>query len=376
MIHWTDIERSKEGVLQILEVIKNYEKDGEVRFIAGIQSRGFTEYKIQQLICVVRERLNMTRRELIRLSEIALTYNKMWATDDNNCFRDAEKLFRKIRSTLKGTKILYKKFTPICRKNVPGRDFRPSVFVKSTLAYAECGRDLYGLDSYPDSVSTLYAEMGAYFSNVVAVLVICHQELTKEAQISSNAELCLQLLNEQCKTIVGDMKDVIGMLSKETAEQNDLLKRSKKTGSLKAFAQEGFHKYNIESVTRYATSRAVESGAAYGLDDIEALYFVNNPEKGLKAKEIMSSFDDYADKGRGTKMDTTAIAEFLCWTGLGLAKGYRYFTSAYKGSYDLPQKKSVWARFDNFKKADPEAANNGGMASKFASDFERRISQR
>ena len=376
MIHWTDIERSKEGVLQILEVIKNYEKDGEVRFIAGIQSRGFTEYKIQQLICVVRERLNMTRRELMRLSEIALTYNKMWATDDNNCFRDAEKLFRKIRSTLKGTKILFKKFTPICRKNVPGRDFRPSVFVKSTLAYAECGRDLYGLDSYPDSVSTLYAEMGAYFSNVVAVLVICHQELTKEAMISNNAELCLQLLNEQCKTIVGDMKDVIGMLSKETAEQNDLLKRSKKTGSLKAFAQEGFHKYNIESVTRYATSRAVENGAAYGLDDIEALYFVNNPEKGLKAKEIMSSFDDYADKGRGTKMDTTAIAEFLCWTGLGLAKGYRYFTSAYKGSYDLPQKKSVWARFDNFKKADPEAANNGGMASKFASDFERRISQR
>ena len=376
MINWTDIEQSKEGLLQILEVIKNYEKDGEVRFIAGIQSRGFTEYKIQQLICFVRERLNMTRRELIRLSEIALTYNKMWATDDNNCFRDAEKLFRKIRSTLKGTKILYKKFTPICRKNVPGRDFRPSVFVKSTLAYAECGRDLYGLDSYPDSVSTLYSEMGAYFSNVVAVLVICHQELTKEAQISSNAELCLQLLNEQCKTIVGDMKDVIGMLSKETAEQNDLLKRSKKTGSLKAFAQEGFHKYNIESVTRYATSRAVENGAAYGLDDIEALYFVNNPEKGLKAKEIMSSFDDYADKGRGTKMDTTAIAEFVCWTGLGFAKGYRYFTSAYKGRYDLPQKKSVWARFDNFKKADPEAANNGGMASKFASDFERRISQR
>lgn len=376
MINWTDIEQSKEGLLQILKVIKNYEKDGEVRFIAGIQSRGFTEYKIQQLICVVRERLNMTRRELIRLSEIALTYNKMWATDDNNCFRDAEKLFRKIRSTLKGTKILYKKFTPICRKNVPGRDFRPSVFVKSTLAYAECGRDLYGLDSYPDSVSTLYSEMGAYFSNVVAVLVICHQELTKEAQISSNAELCLQLLNEQCKTIVGDMKDVIGMLSKETAEQNDLLKRSKKTGSLKAFAQEGFHKYNIESVTRYATSRAVENGAAYGLDDIEALYFVNNPAKGLKAKEIMSSFDDYADKGRGTKMDTTAIAEFVCWTGLGFAKGYRYFTSAYKGSYDLPQKKSVWARFDYFKKADPKAANNGGMASKLASDFERRISQR
>ena len=30
MIHWTDIEKSKEGLLRILEVIKNYEKDGEV----------------------------------------------------------------------------------------------------------------------------------------------------------------------------------------------------------------------------------------------------------------------------------------------------------------------------------------------------------
>ncbi len=376
MIHWTDIEKSKEGILQILEVIKNYEKEGEVRFLAGIQSRNFSEYKIQQLICIVRERLNMTRRELLRLSEIALTYNKLWATDDNNCFRDAEKLFRKIRSTLKGTKIIYKRFTPICRKNTPDGKFHSSVFVKSTLAYAECGRDLYGLESYPDSVTTLYSEMGAYFTNVIAVLVICHQELAKEAMISSNAELCLQLLNEQCKTIVGDMKDVIGMLSKEKAGQDELLKKSKKTGSLKAFAQQGFHKYNIESITRYATSRAVENGAAFGLDDIESLYFVNNPEKGKKAKVIMTNFDTYADKGRGTKMDTTAIAEFVCWTGLGIAKGFSYFASTYKGHYDLPQKKSVWARFDSYRKADPEAAKDGGMELKFASDFETRISKR
>ena len=376
MIHWTDIEKSKEGISQILEVINNYEKDGEVRFIAGIQSRHFSEYKIQQLICIVRERLNMSRRELLRLSEIALTYNKLWATDDTNCFRDAEKLFRKIRSTLKGTKILYKRFTPICRKNNPDRNFHSSVFVKSTLAYAECGRDLYGLDSYPDSVSTLYAEMGAYFTNVIAVLVICHQELVKEARISNDAELCLQLLNEQCKTIVGDMKDVIGMLSKETAGQNELLKKSKKTGSLKAFAQEGFHKYNIESVTRYATSRAVENGAEFGLNDIESLYFANNHEKGRKAKEIMTHFDTYADKGRGSKMDTTAIAEFVCWTELGMAKGYSYFVSTYKGQYDLPQRKSVWARFDSYKKVDPEAAKDGAMERKFAKDFELRISKR
>ena len=373
MIHWTDIEKSKDGILQILEVIKNYEKDGEVRFIAGIQSRNFSEYKIQQLICIVRERMNMTRRELLRLSEIALTYNKLWATDDNNCFRDAEKLFRKIRSTLKGTKIIYKKFTPICRKSIPDKDFRPSVFVKSTLAYAECGRDLYGLESYPDSVTTLYAEMGAYFANVMAVLVICHQELTNEAKISNDAELCLKLLNEQCMNIVGDMKDVIGMLSKENASQDELLKKSKKTGSLKTFAQQGFHKYNIKSITRYATSRVVESGAQYGLDDLESLYFVNDYEKGRKAKEIMTNFDTYADKGRGKKMDTTAIAEFVCWTGLGMAKGYSYFVSSYKGQYDLPQKKSVWARFDSYKKADPEAALDGGLERKFASDFENRM---
>ena len=376
MIHWTDIEKSKEGILQILEVIKNYEKDGEVRFIAGIQGRHFSEYKIQQLICIVRERLNMTRRELLRLSEIALTYNKLWATDNNNCFRDSEKLFRKIRSTLKGTKIIYKRFTPICRKNIPDNGFRPSVFVKSTLAYAECGRDLYGLESYPDSVATLYAEMGAFFTNVIAVLVICHQELAKEAMISKDAELCLQLLNEQCKTIVGDMKDVIGMLSKEKAEQNELLKKSKKTGSLKTFAQEGFHKYNIESITRYATSRAVESGAAFGLDDIESLYFVNDPEKGKKAKDIMTRFDTYADKGRGKKMDTTPIAEFVCWTGLGIARGYSYFVSSYKGQYEVPQRKSVWARFDSYKKADPDASKDGGMELKFAADFEKRINSR
>ena len=376
MRHWTDIEKSKEGILMILEVIKHYEKDGEVRFIEGIKRRGFTEIKIQQLICIVRERLNMTRRELLRLSEIALTYNKLWATDDNNCFRDADKLFRKIRSTLKGTKIIYKRFTPICKKNIPDRDFRPSVFVDSTLAYAACGRDMYGLESYPDSVSTLYAEMGAFFTNVVAVLVICHQELAKEAMISKDADLCLQLLNDQCKNIVTDMKDVIGMLSKDAASKDELLEKSKKNGSLKAFAQQGFHKYNIASITRYATSRALENGAEFGLDDIESIYFVNNYEKGKKAKDIMANFDTYADKGRGNKMDSTAIVEFVCWTGLGMAKGFSYFISTYKGDYKLPQKKSVWARFDNYRKSDPDTAKDGGMERKLASDFEIRMSKR
>ena len=188
MIHWTDIEKSKEGIFRILEVIKNYEKDGEVRFIEGIQRRHFSEYKIQQLICIVRERLNMTRRELLRLSEIAPTFNKMWATDDNNCFRDADKLFRKIRSTLKGTKIIYKRFTPICRKNVKDKGFRPSVFVKSTLAYAECGRDLYGLESYPESVSTLYAEMGAYFYALCRDGCLFHQRRSRAVCLPSGTD--------------------------------------------------------------------------------------------------------------------------------------------------------------------------------------------
>jgi hypothetical protein len=42
----------------------------------------------------------------------------------------------------------------------------------------------------------------------------------------------------------------------------------------------------------------------------------------------------------------------------------------------LPQKKSVWARFDSYKKADPEAAKDGGLERKFAEDFEQRISKR
>lgn len=33
MIHLTDIENSQEGILQIIEVIKHYEKNGEVRFL-------------------------------------------------------------------------------------------------------------------------------------------------------------------------------------------------------------------------------------------------------------------------------------------------------------------------------------------------------
>ena len=193
--------------------------------------------------------------------------------------------------------------------------------------------------------------------------------------IIKDADLCLHLLNDQCKTIVGDMKDVIGMLSKEKASQDELLVKSKKSGSLKEFAQKGFHKYNIARITRFATSRAVESGAKFGLDDIESLYFVNDFEKGITAKDIMKNFDKYADKGRGKKMDTTAIAEFVCWTGLGLRDGYSYFSSKYNGKYDLPQKKSVWSCINANKKAESEK-EDGYIERKFASDFEKRMNKR
>lgn len=76
------------------------------------------------------------------------------------------------------------------------------------------------------------------------------------------------------------------------------------------------------------------------------------------------------------RWDTTPIAEFVCWTGLGIAKGYSYFSSTYKGQYELPQKKSVWARFNSYKEADPEASKDGGMERKFAADFEKRMNSR
>ncbi len=376
MIYYTDIEHSKNGILMILDLVKNFEKEGEIRFIEGIKRRGFTEYMIQQLICIVRERMNMTRRELFRLSEIALTFNKQWATDDNNCFHDANKMFWNIRSTLKGTKIIFKKFTPICRKPAPYQGYRPSVFINSTLAHGGCGLDMYGLSVYPDSVATLYAEMGAYFANVVAVLVLCHQELKRESEISKDADLCLQLLNEQCKTIVDDMKDVMGLMSKEQASKDELLVKSKNTGSLKKFAQEGFHKYNITSMKRFAASRAVENGALLGLGEIESIYFADNPEKGKQAHEIMSNFDLYADKGRGDKMDSTSIIEFICMSGLPLKKGYSYMSESYHGKYILPQWKSVLARFSQFKHAEPEAFEDGSLQQRLASDFEKRLDKR
>lgn len=106
------------------------------------------------------------------------------------------------------------------------------------------------------------------------------------------------------------------------------------------------------------------------------MYFVNNPEKGKRAMEVMSHFDDYAQKGRGTLMDSTPIVEFICWTGLSFNKGYEYFSSSYVGKYDLPQRKSVYSRLDAFKKADPERAKNGEIEQGFVADFERRLNSR
>lgn len=293
MTYLTEIEKSKHGLLLVKNAVGKYLTEEETRFLGGLEMNNFTEAKVRIMLSFVRERLSKSHRELLRLSEIEPTFNKQWATDHNDIFRNTQRLFWNVRSTLSGAKKIYKKFCPLVRKKQPAGMASPSVFVNSVLANGSCGRDLYGISSFSDSVQTLYVEMGCYFANVVAVLTICHRVIMEETLIGQDADKCLELFNEQCRKVLDGIESLKGIMvvKRESVDECVLIQRRNEAKSLKEFAKEGWHKHTPGEVMQYAFLTTVETDAANHQPAGTTLLF-RSKEKGDDAQLLIDHFDE------------------------------------------------------------------------------------
>ena len=97
MRYSTIVEKNDRTLLEIIGMLEQFEKD---RFIAGLQMRHYSTFQIEQTLDMVRSyqaRLNMEARALVNFSE---NFIQQFATDNNKCFKEAQRYFNRIRSTL------------------------------------------------------------------------------------------------------------------------------------------------------------------------------------------------------------------------------------------------------------------------------------
>ena len=115
MLYSTIVQRDEEGFDMIYKAAIEFE---ELNAMEAIVACKFDLKKVEQTLNLVRmyqARLNIESMDLVEFSE---NFIEQYATDHNECFRIAEKLIRRIGTTITGSMKIFRKFCPVVRRKL------------------------------------------------------------------------------------------------------------------------------------------------------------------------------------------------------------------------------------------------------------------
>ena len=331
MRYKTIVDKNDDGLEEIIEAVQQFEED---RFLASLSVRRYTPYDIQQTTLMVREYQTKMNREVLALDHFANNFIQEYATDNNQCFEIAQRLFNRIRSTISASRKVFRKTCPIVRK--PMAD-RPSIFKRSVLSYGFCQRDIFGVNSFDEAVKILYEDLKTFFTTIVSTLVLCRRMIHTEMAVREDGDMCLAIYKdcrEKALASVKEFTDTFGMTT--MLPETELLQRMRKAKSLSTYAKENYHKFDAASFRMSVLVEAVRQGRNNGLTDDEARLWPNDHEKALLVRQIIETLDGFdGAEGQKGKLNGNLMVEFVKWCGVtkGMEKNMyeTYFLKTYKG---------------------------------------------
>jgi hypothetical protein len=342
MRYTTIVDKDERGLIQIIEAAKKFEED---RFLEGIRQRCYTAADVQTAIDRVREyqsRLTSEARALVYFSE---TFLQQYATDNNRCFETAQLLFNRIRSTLKASRAVFRKTCPTRRRVQPAVCERPSIYLRSVLSGGECNRDLFGIQSYEDSVQTLYMEMKTFFTTVITTLGLCHYMIRTERAIREDGDRCEQIYKECEARALGSIREVTRVLeSVKTLPENELNERKARARSSKDFYRENYHQWDTGQFRMSVALDVLRKGRNDGLTDEETRLWPDDHQHALRVKEVIGRIDTLPGiEGNPNKLKGSFVVELIKWAAVGSQDRekafYDYFCRQYRaqgGRYETP----------------------------------------
>ena len=348
MKYSTIVNKSDESLLMIIDTAKSFDEN---RYLQGIYECRFKKEKVMAFTEIVKECHAKLRREYLALADFAVKFNKMYATDNNKCFETAERLFNRIRSSISGTKRIYKRFCKVSRKKWMENArcaVEKSIFKRSVLAKALYTEDMFGMVSYDECVNKLYDELEGFFKDLVVGLALCHMIIQEEDAIRSTPERCMELYRQCCDEAEQSAKLLVKTMKENRVEHlssDDFLERRKNARSLQEFVCENFHEMNLSEFQIHVVSELLHKGQANGLTDTETALWPKGNEHIKDIRLVIAHFDELKSEGQKGKLDGKAVAMFMKWCGVAEGKEKLfvedYFNKEYKGKLTTLKANSV-----------------------------------
>jgi hypothetical protein len=264
----------------------------------------------------------------------------------------------------------FRKSCRISHKRLPD-ERKLSVFEESVLARGGCARDLFGIESFPNTVQALFYEQRALFTNVLASLLVCRDVINKEKETQADQRRCVELLLKQCDEIVADMK--FSIKHTQAPVTSEIQKLIEEIGLGKA-AQQGFHRYGLEEITEFALFRNANNQQTQVISiDISRCY-----QNAEDIRILFRYFDEFRPEPTRKKPSSLKVLLAVNWMGGTVEwpnkRYYDLLAESYEGA--LPTWHTVSIKKNEFNNLEDLQQQFNKELSAFIAEKKRQLYQK
>lgn len=363
MLYSTIVQRDETGLNKIYDAARAFEEENVMEALLTCK---FNQKRVLQTLDLVREyqsRLNFESRDLVEFSE---NFIEQYATDHNECFRVAEKLVKRIRTTITGSMKVFRKFCPRVNRKydafgnvVPALDY-------SRLRYRNYYGQLFGSEYYTDTVKTLLHEMAAFFYHLVTTLKVCKDMIQKEDRVRGDFKRLKEIYDNSCDEALNGVRDVYDSFGQvKLVSDDELAERRRNARPLKERLAKDYHAHDRKWMKKEAYIYRLTSGSQYGLDEKASVLWAKNQEWGRKVCDLIPAFDTLnipvkrskkaEAEGKIGTYDAREMAYLVKWSGVSHMSDdgkvvideanekqfYLYLQEQYKGDHLFPSWQAV-----------------------------------
>ena len=336
MKYSTTLEHDESSFRMLTEQAENF---GLANFLAAIQDKRFDRYDIERLAIRVSRCTSVLYDEYVAMRKFGEDFNSSYATSDNQYFSTATEICRQIRHSLVSVKNIYLSFTKTKRDKYrlsytgPGK--APCIYMYSPLSSLTIQTDMLGIESYDESVNTLYVSMGAFFSQLVKIMRYCRTIINDERLIKNSPDRCNRIYHKCFDEVASHIRSFLNLtdfrvsMTQIAPSALDLSKQS--TLSEEQFAQANYHVFNKQQFESHVASELLRKGLQGDYTPEEMLLWPSDQSRIARMRYLISHCDQIDEaEGRSGSINAKLVACLYLWSGATDQSNWlKYFQDVY-----------------------------------------------
>ncbi len=336
-----------EVMKKILEFITNFNVH---KLLYAIREKSMDEETIVGITFDIREQNLKLQRQKVYLFSYCKNCNKVYALPDNKMVDTSARLSHKMRSGIRGIKDTTKSFCKRSRRKLKPGQAPPQAIDRTLLATESYIKDLFGLETYPNSVKDLFVEIVEFFNCMNECLMEAHRTLADERETRKDERQCLELLEQACQKSYQEQILFIDEMENNPAFRDVLLKSNtfmpnddnqmlkdianSDEKSMGSVATRYYHNCTPQDVSKITIYRAItEANGDPNLMMCMSL-FNCDAAKAKQINESISIFDTLLpEKCKRNKIPAIYLHIFMKWWNMSINTAtLTYFNNCYKNA--------------------------------------------